>query len=279
MSRLPDAQNTRPDGPTPEEREARIRELRAKRHARAKKIAIRSGVVTGGVLLLVVAFAYWLLTTIAGRDLLLAQIKARLPANASLEWKDAEGPASGPLTLHDVRFRWNKLAFDAQRVTLDPALRPLLGRRLRLDAMQVENATLDLPESDEPFELPRWPDSLPQITVPLALQADDIRVDGLRITRQAEPLIEIRRLRGGVDATNGRLALTRVDVDSDRGRFSAHGTYAPVEHYRTDLVATALVPARNSNTPMRLGFVARGDLDAMDVALAGAAPGPVRATL
>ena len=279
MSRLPDAKSARPDEPTPEEREARIRELRAKRHARAKKIAIRSGAITGGVLLLVVAFAYWLLTTIAGRDLLLAQIKARLPANASLDWKDAEGPASGPLTLHDVRFRWNKVAFDAQRVTLDPALRPLLGRRLRLDAMQVENATLDLPESDEPFELPRWPDSLPQITVPLALQADDIRVDGLRITRQAEPLIEIRRLRGGVDASNGRLALTRVDVDSDRGRFAAHGTYAPVENYRTDLVATALVPAKNSGTPLRLGFVARGDLDAMDVALAGAAPGPVRATL
>ena len=279
MSRLPDAAPSSPDAPTPEEREARIRELRAKRHVRMRKLAIRSGVGTGVVLLLVAAFAYWLLTTVGGRDLLLAQVKARLPADASLEWSSAEGPASGPMTLHDVHFRWKKLDFVARRVVLDPALRPLLGRRLRLDAMRIEGATLDLPPSDKPFELPRWPDALPQITVPLALQADDIRIDGLRITREAAPLIDIRRLRGGLDASSGRLAMSHVAIDSDRGRFALHGTYAPRENYRTDLRATALVPVKNTRTPLRLGFVARGDLDAMDIALAGAAPGPVRVTL
>lgn len=278
MSRLPDAPPA-PDAPSPDEREARIRDLRARRRARMRTLAIRSALGTGALLVAMVAFAYWLLTTIAGRDLLLAQIKARLPANASLQWTHAEGPASGPLTLHDVRFRWNDIAFDARRVTLDPALRPLLGRRLRLDALQVEGATLDLPRDDTPFELPRWPDALPQVTVPLALQADDIRIDGLRITREGAPLIDIRRLRGGLDASTGYLAASHVAIDSDRGRFALHGRYAPRERYRTDLVATALVPARNSRTPLRLGLVARGDLDAMDVALAGAAPGPVRATL
>ncbi|MGY4514687.1 translocation/assembly module TamB domain-containing protein [Lysobacter sp. HA18] len=279
MSPLPDAPPRDPREPTPEEREARIRELRAKRHARLRKLGIRSAISTGVLLVAVVAFAYWLLTTIAGRDLLLAQIKSRLPADASLEWKDAEGPASGPMTLHDVRFRWKKLAFAAQSVTIDPALRPLLGRRLRLDAMRIESATLDLPPSDKPFELPRWPDSLPQIAPPLSLQADDIRIDGLRVTRQATPLIDIRRVRGGLDAATGKLTVSHVDIDSDRGHFALNGTYAPVERYRTDLIATALVPVKNSRTPLRLGFVARGDLDAMDVALAGAAPGPVRATL
>ncbi|WP_462115919.1 translocation/assembly module TamB domain-containing protein, partial [Lysobacter xanthus] len=279
MSRLPDATPPSPDAPTPEEREARIRELREKRHARHRRLAIRSAIGTGAALLLVVAFAYWLLTTVGGRDLLLAQIKARLPADATLDWARAEGPASGPMTLHDVRFHWKKLDFRAQRVMLDPALRPLLGRRLRLDAMQVQGATLDLPPSDKPFELPRWPDALPQIIVPLGLQADDIRVDGLRITREAAPVIDIRRLRGGIVATNGHLALTRVAIDSDRGRFALHGTYAPADRYRTDLVATALVPVKNSTAPLRLGFIAKGDLDAMDIALAGAAPGPVRATL
>jgi len=279
MSPLPDARATSPDAPTADEREARIRALRAKRRARLRRLAIRSGVGTGLTLLLVGVFAYWLLTTVAGRDVLLAQIKARLPADASLQWQRAEGPASGPMTLYGVHFRWKKLDFVARRVVLDPALRPLLGRRLRLDALRIDGATLDLPPSDKPFELPRWPDSLPQITVPLALQADDIRVDGLRITREAAPLVDIRRLRGGLDASTGRLALSNVAIDSDRGQFALHGTYAPREHYRTDLRATALVPVKNSRTPLRLGFIARGDLDAMDVALAGAAPGPVRATL
>ncbi|TZF80552.1 translocation/assembly module TamB, partial [Lysobacter lacus] len=279
MSRLPDAHGASPDEPTPEQREAHIGELRDKRHARRRRLALRSGLATLGVLLLVAAFAYWLLTTVAGRDLLLAQIKARLPATASLTWSSAEGPASGPMTLHGVHFRWNKLDFVARTVVLDPALRPLLGRRLRLDAMRIEGATLDLPPNDKPFELPRWPDSLPQITVPLALQADDIRVDGLRVTRQSAPLIDITRLRGGLDVSSGRLAMSHVAIDSDRGRFALHGTYAPADDYRTDLLATALVPVKNSRTPLRLGFVARGSLEAMDVALAGAAPGPVRVTL
>lgn len=278
MSTLPDAPHDSTE-PTAAEREALIVELQAKRRARHRKLALRSGLVTAGVLVFLAAFAYWLLTTVAGRDLLLAQIKARLPANASLVWKSAEGPASGPMTLHDVRFSWDRMTFTAQRITLDPALRPLLGRRLRLDALQIENATLDLPPNDKQFELPRWPDALPQITVPLNLRADDVRIDGLRVTRQAAPVIDVRRLRGGIDASTGRLALSKVAIDSDRGRFALHGTYAPAERYRTDLVATALVPVRNTRTPLRLGFVARGDLDAMNVAIAGAAPGPLRAML
>ena len=281
--------------PTPEEREARIAELRARRRARMRYLAIRGGVASGMLAAAVVAFAYWLLTTIGGRELLLAQIVQRLPDNAALTWQHVEGPARGPLTLQGVRFSYAPecpadespctarapIVFTARRVYLDFALRPLLGRRLRLDALQVAGATLDLPESDEPFELPRWPDVLPAINPPLALQADDVRVDGFRVTQGGKPLIDIRSLRGGLDAQSGRLHVERLAVDSDRGRFAAHGDYAPRDDYRTDLVATAVIPVPNAplRTPLRLGFVARGDLARMDVALAGAAPGPVRATL
>jgi translocation and assembly module TamB len=278
---------------SPEERDARIAELRARRRARMRWLAIRGSLVAGVLTLLFAALVYWLLATIGGRDVLLAQIVARLPANASLTWTSAEGPASGPLTLHGARFVYvstdpsrkgqqeRRTVFTAQRVLLDPALRPLLGRTLRLDALQLTNATLDVAESDEPFELPRWPESLPQIAPPLALQADDVRVDGLRITREGEPLIDIRRLRTGLDARTGRLHVERLDLDSDRGRFTLHGDYAPRDDYRTDLLATAVVPIPDAprRTPLRLGFVAKGDLSRMDVAVAGAVPGRVRATL
>jgi translocation and assembly module TamB len=40
---------------------------------------------------LLFALAYWLLMTMAGRDLLLAQIIARLPVGASLTWKAVDG--------------------------------------------------------------------------------------------------------------------------------------------------------------------------------------------
>ncbi|MFS8063556.1 MAG: translocation/assembly module TamB domain-containing protein [Luteimonas sp.] len=242
-------------------------------------------------------FAWWLLTTFGGRDFLLAQIVARLPAGTTLTWRQVEGPASGPLTLHGVRFSMprqidpdcvsiagascatGRIVFTAQTIVLDPAIRPLFGKRLRLDALDVRNATLDLPQSDKPFELPRWPESLPQVAPPLALQADAIRIDGLRVTQAKQPMIDIRSARGGLDASTGELHVEHLRVDSDRGRFTAHGVYVPREDYRTDLVATVVLPAPAGRTSPRVGLVARGDLSRMDVAVSGNIPATLRATL
>ncbi|KGM54010.1 pathogenicity protein [Lysobacter daejeonensis GH1-9] len=268
-------------------------ELRARRRARMRWLAVRGSLVAGALTLLLAAMVYWLLTTVGGRDALLKQIVARLPDGASLAWRSAEGPAAGPLTLRGVRFAYTPacppdeadctpggpVVFTADTLMLDPAIRPLLGRRLRLDALRISGATLDLPKDDKPFELPRWPEVLPDIQPPLALQADDVRVDGLRVTRDGAPLVNINHLRGGVDAQPGTLHVQRLAVDSDRGRFTLHGDYVPRDGYRADLAATAVFPAPAGTTAPRLGLVARGDLARMDVAVAGRAPGAVRAML
>ncbi|MEO6366317.1 MAG: translocation/assembly module TamB domain-containing protein, partial [Luteimonas sp.] len=260
--------------------------------------ALRSLSGIAALTVLILLLAYWLLTTIGGRDVLLRQIVARLPDGTTLTWRNAEGPAAGPLTLHDVRFvqrtcpdqddqpvafgaceHPGTLVFTARLAVLDPAIRPLLGRRLRLDALRIERATLDLADSAEPFELPRWPDVLPKVEPPLSLQADAIRIDGLKVTQAGQPLIDIRSLRGGLDASAGELHVERVAIDSDRGRFALHGDYAPKDDYATDFTAGAVFPARTGRTPASIGLVARGNLQAMDVALAGNAPAPLRATL
>ncbi|HEY4529888.1 MAG TPA: translocation/assembly module TamB domain-containing protein [Luteimonas sp.] len=295
MARTP----PQPDA-TPEEREARIRELRARRKARRRTLALRSGIGVGVLVALVLVAGWWLLGTLGGRDFLLAQVVARLPAGTTLEWRAAEGPASGPLTMRDVVFQQlvcpevddepvpygacdapNALRFSAKRITLDPALRPLLGRTLRLDAAQVEGALLELPPSDdgEPFSLPRWPEVLPQIEPPLGLQADTIEIDGFRVLRGGEPMIDIAHVRGGIEARRGLLELHDVRVDSDRGIVLVDGEYAPAEDYRMDLTASALLPAPAGTTRPRLGLVARGDVSALDVALSGHAPAPVRLNL
>ncbi len=280
-----------------EQREARIAELRVLRHKRRRRIAIRSGIGIGAVALLAVATIYWLVTTIGGRDFLLRQIVSRLPADAVLTWEQAEGPVSGPMTLRGVHFSLPRqrdpdcvptpqascamgtIVFNARTLVLDPAIRPLLGRTLRLDALDVAGATLDLPRSDTPFKLPTWPDVLPAIEPPLDLRADTIRIDGLRVLQEGQPLIAIQRARGGLDARSGRLHVERLAVASDRGRFTLHGDYAPGDNYRSDLLATAVLPAPAGQTAPRLGLVARGDLSRMVVALAGRAPAPLRATL
>ena len=166
--------------PAPEARETRIAEKRARRRARARWLALRSLLLTLVLGVLAVLLLYFLFNTLRGRDVLLNQIVERLPEGDELTWSRAEGPASGPMVLHDLRYvhrgcpdaegkpvAWPgcKVAlvttFTAKRATIDPMLRPLLDRRLRLEALQVSAATLLLPVSDEPFELPRWPESLP----------------------------------------------------------------------------------------------------------------------
>lgn len=271
---------TPPTHDTPRDpHEQRIAELRQRRFARLRWLAIRAGIASVALALLAGVFLYWLLTSIGGRDLLLSQIVARLPANATLSWRSVEGPLSGPLTLNGVRFTYDRIVFTADRVHLDPALRPLIRRRLRLDALQIAHARLELPRSDEPFELPRWPDVLPQIAPPLELQADDVRVDGFVFVQEGEEVIDIRTLRGGLDAREGRLHVEHLFVDSDLGRFNLHGDYVPREDYRTDLTASAVLPAAEGRTPARLGVVARGDLSRMSLAIAGHVPSPLRASV
>lgn len=292
-----------PDDLTPEQREARIAELRARRKARMRTLAIRSALGSVATIVLALALGWWLLSTIGGRDFLLAQVKARLPEGTELSWTRAQGPLRGPIVLEGVRFvsrgcpavdekpvdypnctTPRTTTFSAKRLVVDPAIRPLFGKRLRLDALTVSDATLDLPDADEPFELPTWPDALPQVAPPLALQADRIVVDRLRVTRAGEHLVDLRSVRGGLDASEGRVHVERLAVDSDLGRFTAHGDYAPKDDYRTDLVVTALFPSRQGvsplrATPPRLALIARGDLSRMDVGIGGAVPKPLRASL
>ncbi len=285
------------DEATKEEHDARTAEVAKLRKKRRRKVALHSGFGTLALVVLVGVLIYWLVMTVGGRDVLLAQIKARLPAATTLTWRSAEGPASGPLILHGVHFSMprqrdpkckptpqascsmGKILFDADKVMLDPALRPLFGRRLRLDALEVSGAKLNLPLSDTLFELPRWPDVLPQIEPPIDLQADDIVINGFNVTQEGKPLIAISRARGGLDAQSGKLHVEHLRVDSDRGQFALHGDYAPRDDFRSNLTASAVLPAIAGRTPARLGLVARGDLSRMHVAIGGNAPAPLHATL
>src|SRR5690606_14336594 len=103
---------------------------RPPRFYRRRRFWAWSGVGVLGIVLLAALLLYWLLQTVAGRDVLLAQVVARLPVGASFSWETMEGPLAGPLTLRNVDFRYDDIHFHAERVHLEPDLRPLLGRTL-----------------------------------------------------------------------------------------------------------------------------------------------------
>src|SRR3546814_12180946 len=98
-------------------------------------LARRSAFTGVGLFLLAVVLLVWLLQTIAGRDLLLNQIVTRLPANTTLTWTGAEGPAAGPLTLHGVHFSMPR-QLDPSCVPSDTA--SCARGRIVFDAQTVE---------------------------------------------------------------------------------------------------------------------------------------------
>lgn len=289
-----------PDDASAAEREARLAQLTGLRRARQRRIALRSGL---GLLLLVglaLGLLWWLVSTLAGRDMLLAQIKARLPANASLEWQSAEGPVRGPMVLHGVTFTWiacadddfdvnttamsqcqdqRRTVFTASRLLLHPRLGALLGYRLQLDALEVEGAALDIAKSDAPFELPTWPEVLPRVEPPLPVDIARLTLHELAISSAGEPVITLHAVDGALLAEPGRLQVDALRVRSSRGSFTLDGEYAPGNDYATDLTATAVFPAPLGQRRARVGLVARGNLQDMRIGIGGSLPDALRAEL
>lgn len=264
---------------TPEEREERIRELRDRRRRRMRWLAIRSAIGLGALLIAVAALLYWLLTTFGGRDVLLAQIVARLPADATLTWERAEGPAKGPLILYGVKFDYRNTHFTAKRVMLDPDLQPFLGRQMRMDRIEISDATLTVPKDDKPFELPSWPESLPQINPPLNVQFDSVDIRRLDVSQTNTHWATIRQANLSLAAKKGFLRIDNLRADTDRGLFKLDGEYEPADDYRMDIVGSAYMPNAAGAAPGHLGIAAKGDLSRMDIVARGAAPHPLFAAV
>ena len=236
-----------------------------------------------GSLLLAVAavvLLLWLLQTTAGRDTLLGRVLGLLPPD-SLSWQRAEGTVSGPMELFGLRYSHGGVTFTAERVLLDPDVLPVLGRRLQLDRLEVDGAVLVLPPgADEAFALPTWPEVLPRLPMPLRIRSERVDVDGLRIERDGETLVDITT----IDATGLRLVgdgfeAESLALDSNRGRLTLKGAYRPDRGYRTDLAATWSVAATGTTPAANLQLSAKGDLEQMQLDLAGRAPEPLSLSL
>ena len=79
------------------QREARIAELRSLRRKRQRTVALRSGLGTLALAVVAGLLLYWLLMTIGGRDVLLRQIVALIPAAAMItdvDWVTVAGTAA-----------------------------------------------------------------------------------------------------------------------------------------------------------------------------------------
>ncbi|MGH8500846.1 MAG: hypothetical protein ACRERV_18830, partial [Methylococcales bacterium] len=145
-----------------------------------------------GVLLLSL-FGLWAVRSDGGRDFLMARIAEQLPEDSKLTWGKLEGTLWDGMAVNDLHYIDSKYVFTAKKIKLKNGIWPLLSRRLDIETLLIENAVLTLPSDDEPFELPRWPEFLPTIDLPMTIAVDQLQIQQLQIQNSKEKLVLVHQ--------------------------------------------------------------------------------------
>ena len=242
--------------------------------ARGRRIAKYALLGIAALLLLAVLFVAWLLRSGGGRDFALARVLAALPPD-TLSWQRAEGTLAGPLVLHGVRYAKDGLIVEVQRVTLDIAPAALAARRVHVQALTLQNGRVQLPpgeDAPEPWpEQFALPDALPELALPVSIVVDTLHAENLRVEQASATLIDLHRIDAGGRIEQGRVALQRLEIDSDRGTLRAQGDLDSAERWRSGLQARVDL-AGVGDAPLPLTLDLQGTLDDFTLDIAAALP-------
>lgn len=229
--------------------------------------------------LAVTVVSIWAIRSDSGRDFLMARIAAQLPEGSSLTWSKLEGNMWDGLAVTDLRYADGKYVFTAQKAKIKNALWPLLSRRLDIETLIINNAVLTLPDDDEPFELPRWPEFLPAIDLPMTIAVDQLQITHLQIQDSKEKRVLVYQADAKVTLAKGKVDLPNLVLTSDSGNLNVKGEYLPSEKYRTDIRGDYVAITQAGIPPARLSLVAKGDLDDFRLTLDGVAPAALKVDL
>jgi translocation and assembly module TamB len=199
---------------------------------RGGKIALKIGLWSGGVLLLlvfaIVAAISWVLFTTPGARWVAEQATSRFAP--MVKYARIDGTIAGELTVTDFRFEGDPTVAKVRiaRMTVDPTLRMLFSRVLRIDRAEVEGLVLTLPEQEKPDE----PDEPLWVEPPLEVVVKDFALRDGRIVKANEKLFSVRQLgiaarwsREAIDID--RLELLPGDIEGD---LSVQGRITPAGH-------------------------------------------------
>ncbi len=219
---------------------------------------------------------HWLRSTDAGRDFALRQVQGQLPAGARLQWQRVSGHLDGRLQFEKLVYADANQRYEAGAVDFDLALWPLLFRQFRLGSVQAQRVYIDLPRDDEPFEFPRWPESLPALDLPFSVEIGKLQISDLQIAQDKQPVYSLRSITGGFHLQPGALSIPALRAVSPDGSLTLSGFYQPNHRYRTRLRGVAAIKPAGGGPDQSLRFHAEGDEKRFKISIAGEMPDPIR---
>ncbi len=227
------------------------------------------------VVLGIAVFSVWLTRTDAGRDFALARVQGMLPDSAQLRWKSVDGQLYQGLQFERLTYTDEDLRIEAATLEFKVSLGPLLYRKLYLKHINATHVRVDLPKDDTPFELPRWPESLPALNLPLAIQAQSFVLSDIQLLRAHKPIYALESLKGGLRISSGALHLHEINAESMDGTLHLNGSYLPGKNYKTRLSGSVKIKTAEAGSPSLL-LKAEGDAKQFLLDLEGAMPEPLR---
>ena len=194
---------------------------------RGKKIALWSGGVVVTLIVAVLVAVSWVLFTTSGARWVAGLATSRFAP--MVKYARIDGTIAGELTITDFRFEGGPTVAKIRiaRMTVDPTLRMLFSRVLRIERASVEGLVLTLPEQEKPDE----PDEPLWVEPPLEVVVKDFALRDGRVIKANEKLFSVRQLgiaarwsREAIDIE--RLELLPGDIEGDlsvKGRITPAG--------------------------------------------------------
>jgi autotransporter translocation and assembly factor TamB len=241
---------------------------------RARRVFLWGGSLLATLLMLLGALMGWLLFTTSGARWVAGAVTQRFAPQ--VKYGALDGTLAGPLTIKDFRFEdgADKPKIRIGNMTVDPTLRMLLSRTLRIERATVAGLVLALPEQPKPEDPnePLW------IEPPLEVTVRDFALTDARIMDGREQILSVKQVSLAARWTREALILERLtllpgDVAGElaaRGRITPEGktVHAALSARWRQVVIPASLAGRTlasagnldiDGTPQR--YAARGTMD------------------
>jgi translocation and assembly module TamB len=168
---------------------------------RGAKIALWSGGTLVFLLVAVLAAISWVLFTTSGARWVAEVATSRFAP--MVRYATLDGTIAGELVVTDFRFEGDPTTAKIRvaKMTVDPTLRMLFSRVLRIDRASVEGLVLTLPTEEKPDE----PDEPLWVEPPLEIVVNDFALRDGRVLKGDESLLTVKQL--GIAARWSREAI------------------------------------------------------------------------